>query len=130
MAKGKGEVSVPQNSANAEQATEIIEGIEKQKDALLELHMDFMRDCQPAHGAIKDLIEKGVKAYGMTRRAIKAKLDERNHLRKAEACRRKLDSEEADAFDKLSAQLGELGSAARDSYRAKQEDPVGDFAAA
>jgi hypothetical protein len=127
----KGEVSVPQNSATAEQALEIVEGIEKEKDGLLDLHMDYMRDCQPFHANIKGIIEKGVKVYGMTRRAIAAKVKEREHLRKADEQRKKLDSEEAIAFDRLSEQLGELGKAARQNFRrAAKEDPVGDFAAA
>lgn len=127
----KGEVSVPQNSATPEQTLEIIEGVEKEKDGLLDLHMDYMRDCQPFHANMKSIIDKGVKVYGMTRRAITAKLKEREYLRKADDQRQKLDSEEADAFDKLSDQLGELGKAARASFRrGKDDDPVGDFARA
>jgi hypothetical protein len=126
----KGEVSVPTNSATAEQALEIIEGVEKQKDGLLDLHMDYMRDCQPFHSEIKAIIDKGVKVYGMTRRAIQAKIKERDHLRKADECAKKLDADEADAFEKLGEQLGDLGKAARANFRRGKEDPVGDFAAA
>jgi hypothetical protein len=125
----KGEEHAPRNSATADQSLEIIEGIEKEKDGLLDLHMDYMRDCQPFHANIKAIVDKGVKVYGMTRRAITAKIKEREHLRKAEAQRQKLDSEEVDAFDRLSEQLGELGKAARSNFRRAQDDPVGMLAA-
>jgi hypothetical protein len=128
----KGEEHAPKNSATDEQALEIIEGIEKEKDGLLALHMDYMRDCQPYHQRVKDIIDRGVKVYGMSRRSIQAKIKERMHLRKADEQRAKLDSEEIEAFDKLSDLLGPLGKAAAAAFHAgrKTSDPLSDLAGA
>lgn len=132
MARGKkGDESTPRNSATAEQTEEVIKGIEAEKEGLLALHMEYMQDCRPYHERVKSLLDKGVKVYGMTRRAIQAKVKERDHLRKADSQRQKLDSEEAEAFDIISEQLGDLGRAAREGFRRGKGkgDPLGGFAA-
>jgi hypothetical protein len=131
MARGKkGDEHNPPNSANKEQVEEIIAGIEKEKEGLVSLHMDYMRDCQPFHQRVKEVIDRGVKVYGMTRRSIQAKVKERDHLRKAEAQRAKLDSEEIEAFDKISELLGPLGRAAKESFQRRSDDPLAGFAGA
>jgi hypothetical protein len=112
----KGDESTPRNSATDEQVIEVIEGIEREKLGLLERHMEYMNDCQPYHERIKDIIDRGVKVYGMGRRSIQAKVKERDYLRKAEAQRAKLDQEEIEAFDRLSEQLPGLGQAAKAAF--------------
>lgn len=106
------------NGPTPEQAAEIVNGIEEQHKGLLNLRMDYMRDCQPYHQRIKDLLERGAKTYGMDRRAVKSKVKQRHYLRKADEIRGKLDDEEAEAFDVLSEQLGPLGAAAKRSHDA------------
>jgi hypothetical protein len=119
----KGDESTPKNSATDEQVAEIIVGIEQEKLGLLDLHMEYMNDCQPFHERIKDMIDRGVKVYGMDRRSIQAKVKERDYLRRAEAQRAKLDAEEIEAFDRLSEQLPGLGQAARDAFHADARHP-------
>jgi hypothetical protein len=132
MPRGKkGEEHKPSNGPTDEQALEVIEGIEGEKDKLLDLHMSYMNDCKPFHEAIKSIIDNAVKVYGMSRRTIKAKISERDHLRKAEAQREKLDDEEIAAYDKLSDQLGPLGAFAKSSYeKGRPRDPLADLAGA
>jgi hypothetical protein len=132
MARGrKGDEHRPSNGPTDEQALEVIEGIEAEKDKLVDLHMAYMTDCKPFHEAIKAIIDNAVKVYGMSRRTIKAKVSERAHLRKAEAERNKLDDEEVAAYDRLSEQLGPLGAFAKASHqRGRRGDPLGDLAGA
>lgn len=116
------------NGPTDEQALEVIEGIEAEKDKLLDLHMTYMNDCKPFHESIKTIIDNAVKVYGMTRRTIKAKVAERDYLRKADAQREKLEDEEVAQYDRLSEQLGPLGQAARKAYH--RGDPLADLAGA
>lgn len=125
----KGDESAPKNSADASQVEEIIGGIEEQHEGLLKLRMDYMRDCQPFHKRIKDIIDEAVTNFGLSRRALKGKVKQRELLWKAEEIRAKLDSEEAEAFDKLSDQLGDLGAAAKEGFQSKR-GPLAGFAAA
>lgn len=124
----RSDTSIPPNSATPEQAAEIIHAIEEEHRKLLNLRMDYMRDCKPFHEEVKAIIDRGVNSFGMSRRAIKAKIKERDHQRKAEAERAKLDAEEIDAFDRLSEQLGPLGEAARQNFQ-QGKDPLSSFAA-
>jgi hypothetical protein len=124
----KGQEHTPKNVATADEVLEIIEGIEEQKSGLVDLHMTYMGECKPFHERIKELIDRGVKVYGMGRRSIQAKVKQRDYERKAEAQRAKLDDEEVAAFDKLSEQLGELGKAAKASFY--KADPLAGFSGA
>jgi hypothetical protein len=127
MPRGKkGHEHQPSNGPTDEQALEVIEGIEAEKDKLLDLHMEHMNACKPFHANIKSIIDNAVKVYGMSRRVIKAKISERDHLRKADAQREKIDDEEIAAYDRLSDQLGPLGQAARKAYHGG--DPLADLA--
>lgn len=129
MPRGKkGDVHQPSNGPTDEQALEVIEGIESEKDKLLDLHMEHMNACKPYHEQIKAIIDNAVKVYGMSRRVIKAKVAERHHLRMADAQRDKVDTDETDAYDRLSEQLGPLGQAAKTAYH--KGDPLADLAGA
>jgi Helix-turn-helix len=125
----KGDEYTPSNSATAEEVEEIIGGIENEKEGLVTLHMEYMQECKPFHERIAAIVERGEKAYGMTRKSIKAKVKERELLRKADQVREKLDSEEAEAFDRISDLLGPLGRAARDGFRKGKpgSDPLAGF---
>jgi hypothetical protein len=131
MARGKkGDESLPpkSNGATPEQAQKVIEDVEKEHADLLALRMEYMSNCKPFHARIKDVIDGAVSSFGMSRRAIKGKIKERALLRSAASERAKLDDEELEAYDKLSEQLGPLGTVARDRYQ--KGDPLGDFARA
>jgi plasmid replication initiation protein len=133
MPRGKkGDVHQISNGPTDEQALEVIEGIEAEKDKLVDLHMAYMNDCKPFHEAIKGIVDNAVKVYGMSKRTISAKVKERDHLRKAEAQREKLDDEEIEKYDKLSAQLGPLGAFAKANYenKGRRRDPLADLAGA
>jgi hypothetical protein len=129
VARGKkGQEHTPKNSATPEQALEIIQWIEEQKEGLVDLHMSYMSDCKPFHARIKEIVDRGVKVYGMGRRSIMAKVKQRDYERRAEQQRAKLDDEEIAAFDRLSEQLGDLGSAARSAFY--KGDPLAGFSGA
>jgi len=116
------------NGPTDEQAIEVIEAIEAEKDKLGDLHIAYMNDCKPFHAQIKSIVDNAVKVYGMSKRAITHKVKERDFLRKAEAQRTKLDDEEIEAYDKLSEQLGPLGAAAKTAYH--KGDPLAGLAEA
>src|SRR5262245_50226097 len=84
--------------AQANKLKKYVSKIESINAELATIHAEYMLDCKDKHADIRQIL-KDAKADGVTAKVVRAKVKQRDYLRKASNASNGLDADEAVLFD-------------------------------
>jgi Arc/MetJ-type ribon-helix-helix transcriptional regulator len=96
-------------NVSAEDVQSAVGGIEQAHRDLLAERGAYMQRCRVIRDAITAIYEEA-KDKGIGKKALRAKVKNRSHLRKAEEARLALEADEQNEFDNLTEMLGDFAN--------------------